>query len=163
MSSQLEEFYRDNYKAKIALISRIAGGNKAFGEDVVQEAFTRALKYIHLYDPDRGDFSKWFNGILFNTFRDLQNEERGYQELHRSIVAGDILHGSSYNVYINTKKFNISDAVDMVLNEKHRRILRLFFILGYSTREISQIVERTTQTNVTTIVLRFKQMLSEEE
>jgi hypothetical protein len=44
-------------------------------------------------------------------------------------------------------------------NQKHRRILELFFMLGYNSSQIASIEEGVTRTNVTTVVNRFKKEL----
>ena len=53
----------------------------------------------------------------------------------------------------------IPQLIKTVESEKHRRVLELFFILGYSSKEISEIEERVSISNVTTIVGRFKEKL----
>lgn len=136
------------------MMSRIMHGDYAGAEDVVQEAFTRAWKFYPAYDPERGPIEAWFNGILFNSLRDYQREKRGSPtSSSREIVPEDIIT----TLNINNKE--LRDKVKAVVNRKHKRVLELFFMLGYTSTEISQMEEGMTVTNVTTIVNRFREDL----
>lgn len=46
------------------------------GEDVVQAAYERAIKYHRQFSKE--EFAKWFNIVLNNALRDYMAEERGY-------------------------------------------------------------------------------------
>ena len=141
-------------------MSRRLGGDYHTAEDVVQEAFTRAVKFLPSYDPDVGPFHSWFNVILYNSLNDVRNSNRVVSEpLKEEIVVTDIF---------NTNKFQnedfrkyLSSTISGVPNKKHREILRLFYIIGYSSKEIPNLVADTTQSNVTTIVQRFRKQLEE--
>lgn len=91
---KLTDLYRTVYKAKVKVMSRILGGDVTLAEDVVQEAFTRAVKYILLFDEEKGLMETWFNAILFNALRDIQKQERNYQELYREIWLHDVMDPS---------------------------------------------------------------------
>ncbi len=75
--TQLEKLYRDNRKRYVNMMSRILRHDRAGGEDVVQEAFCRALKFYGSYDERRGKLETWFNTILFNSLRDNQRASKG--------------------------------------------------------------------------------------
>lgn len=139
----------------MGLMSRILRGQRTFAEDVVQEAFTRALKYISLFDPAKGEMGVWFNGILFNALRDLQNEELGHQELYRDICIIDMFPAEEWK----TLEKPVANLISNVANDKHKQILHLFFVKGYTSKQVAQIVPETTQTNVTTVVMRFRNFL----
>lgn len=157
----LTDTYRKNYRVKVKLMSRILRGDLALAEDVVQEAFTRAIKYIHLYDESRGLIDTWFNSILFNTLRDTQKIERNQQELHRELKLFDVIDSISPEKWPDYKE-KIFSTIKLIQNTRHRRVLELFFIYGYSTTEIAQIEDRMTQSNVTTILMRFRELLKQE-
>jgi RNA polymerase sigma factor (sigma-70 family) len=143
-------------------MARILRGDYAAGEDVVQEAFYRAIKFFPAYDEEKGKLSSWFNTILFNSLRDYQRASSGISD-----VEVDKL--SVYDVFSQDTLANnpdlrtlISDSIGKVSKERHRQILFLFFILGYTSMEISQIEEKVSQTNVTTVVNRFRRQLKEK-
>lgn len=152
----LEKQFRATHKAHTKLMTRILNGDAATAEEVVQETYLRALTYFPSFDPKRGPFIKWFNMILFNTLRDIQRE---YQNRPKELIEGvsfaDILTHEELPM-------NVEQKILEVENEKHQRILYLFYVLGYNSREISQIEAETSQTNVTTVVARFRDKLKEE-
>jgi RNA polymerase sigma factor (sigma-70 family) len=154
----LTALYEKVYIHKVRIMSRILKGDMALAEDVVQEAFTRAVKYIHLYDETRGMIETWFNAILFNALRDVQKSERNQQEIYKEISLHDVLDPAK-SILTPEYKQDLYKHIQMSKNEKHRRILELFFLYGYSSKEISEIEEGMTQSNVTTIVMRFRSSL----
>lgn len=153
---EIEELYIRTHKSKIKLMGRILGGDYAAGEDVTQEAFCRAWKFYPSYDPNIGKLEAWFNSILFNSLRDYQREMKGEPSSQaKEISPEDVL------MNISTDFTLIRKSIRQVRNKKHRRVLELFFIMGYTSTEISQIEEKVSISNVTTIVNRFKEELSD--
>lgn len=151
---QLEEMYTQTKDGHVKMMSRILKGDYAAAEDVVQEAYCRALAYWGSYDPKRGPMKPWFNRILFNALRDIQREYNNRPtEDSEAFSAEDILPNPTHSYD------NIIELIDTCHNTDHQRILYLFFVLGYNSREISQIEDKMTQTNVTTILNRFKDSL----
>jgi RNA polymerase sigma factor (sigma-70 family) len=138
------------------MMSRILKGDYASAEDVVQEAFCRAWKFRGLYDPDKGKFSSWFNAILFNALRDVQQEARAGPARYTPEISPDNILADVDLLDKKDKKKFLKKKISKVKKEKHRQVLELFFVLGYTSKEISQVVDKMTQTNVTTIIMRFK-------
>ena len=148
----IELYYQEERKNLINKVKRRAGG-EVNAEDVVQEAFTRALKYQNSFDETKRPFEAWFNTILNNALRDFQRQERLY----------------GMNIELDEEKI---DGVDMkeirgVVKGEIRKlihnqpepkatILRLHFNKGYRTREIVDVVDVPLGTVFTTIN-RFKQ------
>lgn len=150
---QLEQQYIQTKDRQVKTMSRIMGGDFAAGEDVVQEAYTRAIQYFPTYDPSRGPMLPWFNRIMFNALRDVQREYKNRPtETCEELTVDDIITSSDSSE-------TILDRIDQVKNDKHQQVLYLFYVLGYNSREISQIEEEVTQTNVNVIVKRFKDSL----
>lgn len=149
----IEEFYKQNYKRHVKTISRILRWNKDLAEDVVQEAYTKAFQYEDTYDPARGSFNTWFNRILFNTLRDTQNSFVHTVALHEGMEGDD--KSVEYLLFIDGE-------LRYVRNKKHKRVLELFYISGYSSSEIARLVNGVSQTNVTTICNRFKDSIREK-
>ena len=131
----LEKHYTQNAGRLVKKYIRIAGSKEA-AEDVVQEAYTRALKYYSSYDPSI-NFGQWFSRILKNSLHSFKNAEKGHacEELDEELVEG--VEGGAYNkVLIEEIKKEISNYPDDV-----KEVLRLYFVHGYSPRSIVKIVE----------------------
>lgn len=138
---------------------RHVGGNREIAEDVVQEAFARALKFYPSFDFERGKFSSWFNSILYNALRDVQNQNKSTVEIEvADYNAEDILNMGSEGMTDEMRAVVVS-SLKAVKNQKHRRVLELFYTMGYSSKEIAMIERDVTQSNVTTVVMRFKNSL----
>jgi RNA polymerase sigma factor (sigma-70 family) len=142
-----ETFYRKSYKRQVSQIRRSLKFNKHLAEDIVQEAYFRAIKYSPSFDNRKSSLNTWFNKILFNVLRETQKQSRMSVE-----IAEDKLGDTAF-VRLD---FLITDEILKVTNEKHREILYLFFILGYSSTEISNILDDVSQTNITTLTSRFR-------
>lgn len=158
--NNIEEFYRDNYNRLVNTILRKVGGHRDIAEDVVQESFTRAVKFYPAFNPELGDFSSWFNSIMYNTLRDVQRLNKTViMETPQDISILDVLEVDSLDLS-PTLRSTIIDAIEKTKNEKHKRILSLFFITGYTSKEISIMETGVSQSNVTTIVMRFKKLIN---
>ena len=152
----IEQYYRDNYKRKVKIVSFILRGDSHTAEDVVQEAFSKALQYSSSYDVNRGTVDKWFNSIMFNTLHRLQRDNKGVTvPVTDALSLEDIFSEKLLSESPDLRQY-IESCIKKVENEKHRRILELFFVKGYTSLEIAQIEQRVTQTNVTTVVMRFR-------
>lgn len=154
--NKIEEIYLNGNRGHVKMMTRILNGDWAAAEDVVQEAYARALQYFPTYDPERGPIIPWFNRILFNSLRDIQREYKSRPtESSDDIGEEEVLNGV-------VLPDNVVEIIQDVKNEKHQRILYLFYVLGYNSREITEIEDEVTQTNVTTVVSRFRDSFVEE-
>lgn len=153
---EIEQLYKENRKRYVNLMSSILRGDRAAAEDVVQEAFTRALYFQGTFNPERGKLKTWFNTIMFNALRDIQREMRGYpSEDSANFSSEDVEHFTDFKEQPEKMLF-LEYKIANVNNPRHKRILELFFLLGYSAREISQVEEGVSISNVTTVVSRFR-------
>lgn len=154
--TQIEDLYNKNRRRYVNLMSSILRGDRALGEDVVQEAFCRAVQYQDSFDIKRGKLTTWFNRILFNSLRDVQAQSRNQPMPNNYDYSAEDLFA----------ELELSDDVELshlvekhiaeVKNEEHKRILTLFFMNGYTSSEISQIEHKVSVSNVTTVVGRFR-------
>lgn len=146
-----ENFYKNNYTKHLKIMVRILH-NKETAEDIVQEAYTRAWAGLDTYDKNRSSMSTWFNRILYNTLHDFQ---RKFKEELKVIAEWSLPPdvNSGYDVIVS-----IMPMLNKVKNKKHREVCALYYGFGYNTREISDLME-ITQTNVTTIINRFRNKL----
>lgn len=153
----LENFYNNNHKRLVNQVHRRVD-NRDLAEDIIQECFLRALRFESSYDPKKSPFRTWFNAIMNNTIYDarrgkLDDLTEPLDELSIGAKATDNSHG----VLNRDEKESIYEALQSTDNPRHRRVAELFYVLGYSTKEITMIEEELTQSNVTTIVLRFRE------
>ena len=117
----LEEHYRKK-SARYVIIARYRLGSlpKDLSQDVVQEAYTRAIKYLHRFNPDTGNFDAWFRTIFNNCTQDIRNLEQD-NGIVRGVDENDI-------IYIPDEDDKVDyNAVFKPYKERDREILRLYF------------------------------------
>lgn len=149
-----KEFYDERYKVQVKTIRRHLKQDFEQAEDVVQEAYSRAIKYQASYNPKLSSINTWFNSIMFNILRELKNKTQ-YSESYNEETMSDLWAEERTHEAFEKE-------LNLLKNEKHRHIVELFYRLGYTTVEISQVVPNTTQTNTTTIVSRFRKSLEKK-
>lgn len=159
MSKIIEQFYKDNYQL---LVKRIKARRmqEADAEDVVQEAFVRALKYQDSFNPDRQEIGAWFNTILNNSFKDYRhaNFTGDYsftEEEHMNEFDEAEITWMDQDLIVRIKK-EVQE-----INENHRDIIELVVLNNYKYKEASQILDESID-NIKKVVYRFKQGLREK-
>lgn len=132
----IEKYYHNKKKELINRVNRRVG-SRELAEDIVQEAFARALKYYDGFNPDIHEFGAWFSGILDNTTKSLVGAERS-----RGIsvdIEVEEYAGISSDPYLvallNEIKVMINEEAD---NKKY--ILYLYFIQQYKPSDIVKLV-----------------------
>lgn len=133
-------------------MSRFMGND---GEDVVQEAYARALKYLPSFDHSR-DFDKWFNKILSNTVKDFKKDRGGLvvdldpDYLEAPEGHSEALYGRLIAIY------------GKGLRADHLEVVKLYFEKGYKPREINEVVDLSL-TNIRTIISKFRLLMKGKE
>ncbi|NOQ73261.1 MAG: sigma-70 family RNA polymerase sigma factor [Crocinitomix sp.] len=156
----IEEFYRNNFDKQVKKIRYIIGSHSS-AEDVVQEAYRRAVKYQSSYREEMGELSTWFNSILYNSMKDWQTQDRD-KGIVKKPLSDDIVEELTYIVENEHIGF-IEKEIEGVLGDgRVQSVLYLWFILGYSAKEISQVVNSMSVTNVTTIATRFRKLIQKK-
>ena len=157
MHEILEEHYKKNKKHITHMLTRSMGDD---AEDVVQEAYLRAWKYIHSFNPNEFKFQNWFSRILSNVRKDFISEKFG-RSTHEEFDDGDEDVGDfSFNSNASKLMEIVYDEILLAENEDHREILTLFLIYGYKLREVVEIVDMKMGT-VNQILTRFRLRLKE--
>lgn len=118
-------------------------------EDLVQEAFTRAVDKLSQFNPKKGSLKGWFTKILFSLvwshLRTLKKTPPMYDiDL---VLESDLL---AYEEEPNLRKY-----VAGVVNVKHKQVLLGHFLLGYSYKELAAMLDMT-QDNTRKVVQRFR-------
>jgi RNA polymerase sigma factor (sigma-70 family) len=148
MRNFLQKYYEDNYDKFVKMYSRSAGHGS---EDVVQEAFTRALRTtadptFKVEKPEA-----WFGIILSNSLKDYQNTM-----MHQGM--------STYDEWTEAPEPMAEWEQDMIkaikqLMMQHKPrvqdVLHLYFFREFKPREIAEVTEFTSGA-VRDMILRFK-------
>lgn len=124
--------------------------NPHVGQDVAQEAYYRAIKYFHTYDPSQ-KFDNWFGRIIHNAYKDIRNEEQGHAHEEIDEFA---LEGVQNSHEIDRLLQQILDKIKEE-PEKNQEILVYAFQHGYSPREISQFHEMSHR-NIRKVVSDYR-------
>lgn len=136
MLKLIEQHYLDNRQRLVKKLTFRAGTPEA-GEDIVQTAYERAIRYRRSCDPER--FNQWFAMLLNNALRDYKNEERGYTQLEDGEEESDDTGCPHYPEHILREILELIDTKSEVQIE----VLTLFFRQGYSAIDISRLTEHS--------------------
>ncbi len=161
----MENHYRTNYN-KLVKYMRYRVGNYSSGvaDEVVQEAYVRALKYFKRYNPKRAPFEKWFNSILNNVLNQVKNEERSRGVSYEMDAVEDYqLLPVELTVLPKEKqsrfRIGLSETISLE-KERDRVILGMFFFDGFRSREIAEFLVINHNT-VRQVINRFREKLVE--
>lgn len=152
----LGNYYKKEYSKLCKKVARRAGSPEN-AEDVVQEAFYRALKYWDSYNPET-DIGAWFNTILNNTCKDKMKDERMFGmsvEFEEELFDGVEMSQTDANTAEHIKKLIRSKGYPL------REVLRLYYEKGYKSIEIKEILDVEYGT-VRQAVWRFKEEVKEK-
>ena len=130
------EFLADHYEKNFGKLEKRYArrfDNPHIGQDVVNEAYTKALKYRETYDAGQ-PFENWFGVICYNAFRTLCAEELGHvaEDLDDHDVAGTETYYEMDRLWAQ-----IIAAISKQKPEA-QEVLRLYFEKGYTITEISE-------------------------
>lgn len=152
----IAEFYAKN---RTNLIKKVSGraATPENAEDIVHNAFVKALQYWNSYDPEVKGIDEWFGCILNNALKDFMRDERNYgmaMEFDEEEVEGIEMSSLSDNL---VAKINKEIGLASV---KNKGVLSLYFTQGYKTGDIHEVTGLPRRT-VEQIVHRFKQHMQE--
>jgi RNA polymerase sigma factor (sigma-70 family) len=151
LNKVLEAFYiaeRENLLRRL----NYGAGTPENAEDVLQEAFVRALTYWDTFDPANKELGAWFSTILKNSLRDFKRDEwlfgmgeefdeELYDPQEMEIPEAELIR-------------QIYEMVDEKI-ESQKEILLLYFEKHYKLKDIQNITG-STYFNVNRIIDRFK-------
>jgi RNA polymerase sigma factor (sigma-70 family) len=148
----IEEHYHKNRRLLVKRMSFRAGDS---AEDIVQEAYARALRYYGSFKQDKL-FDAWFRLILNNAFKEHMNNEKGFAavEFEEDNQEGVVCNQFSARV--------VAEIYDLIATKSVVQIEVLTYHLqqGYTAKEVSEITE-FSYAACHQIILRFKQELRE--
>ena len=147
----VEQHFRDNRIKTLKHLTFKMGTPQA-AEDVLQEAYFRALKYFSSFDGR--DFTKWLNRIIHICAIDYFNEERGSLKDELEDGMEETMNCPSYPNHIMMEVYEIIDTKSVVQME----VLNLYFKLEYSAKDIHQITGHS-YAQCHKIISRFREEL----
>lgn len=150
----VDQHYRKYHDRLVRSLWRVVGPDNA--EDVVQEAYARALKYWSSFDADVSTFATWFSTILKNTRNDILNATRvpvgrgGLNEQAKAL-------GRSGGAFEQARLRDIADRLGCEEPEA-KKAITMVLIDGYTSYEAAEVCD-LTPTNVRKVVERFRKKL----
>lgn len=158
----IEEHYKLNYTTLIKKLTyRVPNKSVALAEEVVQEAYARAVKYFPAFEPKINTFEKWFNAILRNATKDCHASESGggtskeYDENTEDIRISRDDHKKIH--YMKLEIYQIQKT-----SQRDYQVLSMFFMNGFTSKDIS-VYMGMTHSNVRQIIFKFKAKINEED
>ena len=124
-------------------------------EDILQEGFIRAFKFLHQYNGE-GELGAWIRRIMVNTTLNFLKQSKKYQ--HDLVFDQADLHPVSYDdpqVKLNTKELA---ALIRQLPTGYQTVFNLYGIEGFSHKEIAQMLGISENTSRTQY-MRARQLL----
>lgn len=152
MYKLIEEFYTENRRLLVNSWSRRAGSPEN-AEDILQEAFFRALKYKDSFNPERQEIGAWFNRIMNNTFVAFKRDERLEG---MSVEYNDETHAETYEM--SQTDADLTARIIDEINKKDgdvRDTLYLFFVKEFKPTEVRDILDIPYRT-IQSYIYRFK-------
>ncbi len=154
-SEALEQYYIAERPRLIKLFTFRTGGSEAAAEDIVQEAFARALKYLDNWNNTE-PFGKWFSKILKNALFDYLAEERNYGTVDKEDEEEEGYDCPAFNDQMRREINEVIDTKSLVQIE----VLRLYFNKGYAAKDVAAITDHS-YAMCHQIIQRFKRELIE--
>jgi RNA polymerase sigma-70 factor (ECF subfamily) len=138
------------YQSEVrGLLIKLTHGNKFLSDDLAQEVFIRAYKYLRSFKAT-ASFSTWLYRIAYNVFLDSRKSSRETD----SIENYDFLEEENKDA---DAIIDIQNALK-VLNDNEKASVLLHYEKGFSHSEISKIMNMPLGT-VKTNILRAKEKL----
>lgn len=131
---QFTAYVESNQKALRRFLTALCCGDSALADDIAQETYMKA--YLSA-DSFRGDarFSSWIYRIAYNTFISYRRSLKPVSDVSEAaaVVSDDSADGAF-------RYQTLYAALDR-LNERERTAVLLFYIEGYSIKEISAVID----------------------
>lgn len=151
MYEMIEAHYTKNFKNLSKRYVRALGSVHA-SEDVVQEAYERALRYWESFQETE-EFDNWFALVLKNAFKDYLKREKG------EFVDLDSIPEEA----IECSRTSERDLKIMLegMHPDHKDILTMYIFKGFYPREIEMLTEYSAA-KINKVIHRFRKQMEEE-
>lgn len=158
MYDLIEKFYKENRSVLVKRLNRRAGGVEN-AEDILQEAFVRALKYKDSFNPERQEIGAWFNTIMNNV---LVVHQRAQMLGGVTIPYDEHEHEEAYECGAETRA-QVKEILEVLYskNTKVKNILYLYFVNGLKMWEIRDVTDQSYK-SIQIMIHRFRLEMIEE-
>ncbi len=129
----------DQYYASLHFLAYSILGSPDLADDAVQEAIIRALDKIDSYRTG-SNMKAWLSTIVVNQCRTMLRRRNAQQRLTRVFGSKPPQKSLEERTLGREAEIDLWTAVNQ-LNEKHRLPIILRYVLDFSVREISQILD----------------------
>lgn len=131
------------------LLIKLTNGNKALADDLAQEVFIRAYKYLKTFKAT-ASFSTWLYRIAYNVFIDNCKSTKHTEDI------------VDYEFFVDDN-VDLNSVIDLqnalkILKENEKVVILLHYEKGFSHSEIAKIMDAPLGT-VKTNILRAKEKL----
>lgn len=157
MKNVLEQHYVSNSPRFVKSISNRLRGDLHSAEDVVQEAYCRALQYLDSCKSEE-EFPKWFSTILNRSFKDWKKDRRE-SPLTVEIKEEHLSTGKDF-----LEKYKICEEIAGDINnlkEPQKEVCTLYFLKGYTPIDIAKVMDINYNT-LKKSISRFKNTMREQ-
>lgn len=149
----IEKFFKENHQ-RIVKRMTFRVGDQWGAEDVVQEAYARALKFHKSFNGD--NFERWFNTVLNNSLRDFKRIEKGFTAAEYDDEEGEGIACAFYPSRIMAQIYELIETKSLVQIE----VLMLYFHQEYTAKDISCITPYS-YSQIHQIIQRFRNELKD--
>lgn len=150
----IEQHYRDNYRKLVKRMTYRAG-TEWDAEDIVQDAYERAVRYQKSYDGKQ-PLDNWMNTILNNALREYKNNEKGFST---TSFEEDEVEGTSCTHFPDRIVHEINELIQ-TKSTTQIEVLTLWFNQEYKAVDISRITDLSYST-AHQIIQRFRNELKD--
>lgn len=154
-NEMINSHFRSNYTKLVKRMrNRVPDNSTALAEEVVQEAYARAMKYYRSYDAEQSEFDTWFNSILNNALNVCKNEEGDRGVTHT-------LEDNTEDIRINKKDRELHSYILKEIDsckQREREVLKLFFIHGFKSKDVAEFCNKS-HTAVRQTIFRFRERM----
>lgn len=150
----IESLYREHFDILTRYVFNMVG-SRMLAEDIVQDTFCEAVKAADkLYGhPNKG-------GWLMKTAKNKMKEARRKAGPEGLLSVDDFLP----ELMDMEEKYSLVELniiMDNIFNEHERRLFRMYYIMGYTAKELAKI-ENITESNLKVRMHRLRKRLLEK-
>jgi RNA polymerase sigma-70 factor, ECF subfamily len=142
--------------------------NPAHAEEVMQEAYIRAWRYAHRFDPDRGSATAWLLTIVHRAavdrVRSAEASSRREQEFQDRSLNPPETDTTAATVEVGMQARRVRSAV-ITLTPLQREAIELAYFGGYTHTEVAGMLEiplGTAKTRIRDGLIRLRDALGGE-
>lgn len=151
-SSEWENLFKKYYNEALLYVCSFCH-NKHLAEDIVAEAYMRAIRSI---DEEKDSFKFWLLKVCRNCFFDYARKNKRLEPINNDYqddktLVDEIIQQEEYRA--------LYKAIDL-LSDNYREAVRLYYFDGMSVREIAEITGYSTE-NVKIQLYRARNKLKE--